>query len=376
MATVTAARLAYAWNNSPRSAVRHARGWWDSCRATAPVVVSTTEGDQVSIAYTGLRIGETNILQLLERQRTPIAGAVAGRTRSRTRWRDLRAGVWPAADLVVVGAEARQVRALPARRALHAPFRVHLVVDVAADPDAMQQRISKRERWEFRRNMRRYGWQLEEDSSPGALEFFYRRMHVPTMRQRHGERGRSESLVVAREAILRHGCLFFVRSGGERVAGVLCHWSADRGTLTTRLLGVLDGAPEHYDNGSFKAVYHLLLAWASRHRVPRVDFFGTEALLSKGIFQWKRKFGPRVVLPPNHFATKRMYLRVQRDTPTVRDFLVANPMLVYSSGALQPVYFTDGTRPARLEISASCPGLAEPRIIDLDDFLHGAGGER
>ncbi|HET6858674.1 MAG TPA: hypothetical protein VFH94_16490, partial [Streptomyces sp.] len=155
--------------------------------------------------------------------------------------------------------------------------------------------------------------------------------------------------------------------------GVLCHWSDDRRTLTTRLLGVRHGDQRHYDEGAFKAVYHLLLRWAREHHVERVDFFGTEAFLSKGIFQWKRKFGTRVTLPPNHFADKRIRLCVRRDTPQTRDFLVANPLLCLEPGAegpaLVPTYFTDAHRPPRSDISASCPGLPEPRIVDLDAFL-------
>jgi hypothetical protein len=368
------ARAGYAWNNSPHPLLRWTRGCWDGRGGAAPVVVSTAAEGELSIAYAGLPVGEANILQLLEHQRRPVAGGVAGRTRGRTSWPELCAGQWPSADIVVVGGELHRIQALPPERSLVAPFRVHLVVEVATDPAAMQQRISKRERWEFRRNRKRHEWTLEEDSSASALQFFYHRMHVPTMRQRHGERSRTESVAVAQHGILRRGCLFFVRAGDTRVAGVLCHWSADRRTLTTRLLGVLDGAAEHYQDGAFKAVYHLLLEWAAIHGIPRVDFFGTEALISKGIFQWKRKFDPRVELPPNHFSTKRMYLLARRDTRAVRDFLVANPMLVTSPDGLQPVYFTDAARPARLEISAACPGLGEPRLLDLDEFLAGAPG--
>lgn len=339
-----------------------------------PAVISTGARTGPSIAYLGLPAGQTNILQLLEHQRDP--SAPAHRRRATVRWRDLRSGHWPDADLVVVGAERSRIVSLPPVCALVAPFRVHLVVDVGTGPDAVSGNISRRERWEFRRNRAQHDWRLEHTSDPEALEFFYHRMHLPTMRARHGERSRSESIVAAREAILRYGCLFFVQEGGRRVAGALCQVSTNGHTITTRLLGVLDGEDEHYRSGAFKAVYHLLLDWAARHGAAEVDFFGTEALVSKGIFQWKRKFHPRVVLPPNHFATKQILLRVQHDTPAVRDFLVANPLLTSVGPHLQPVYFTDATRPARTEISAACPGLPDPVVLDLDEFLTGSGDAR
>jgi hypothetical protein len=365
------ARAAYAWNNSPRRTLRWARRRWDSRHSTAELVTSTARSGEITIGYAGLPVGFANILQLLEQRRAPLAGEVAERHRGTAAWADLRAGRWPDCDLVVVGAEDRQARALPAGRSVLAPFRVHLVVDVGDGPDAVRQRISKRERWEFQRNHRRHGWTLVPDSSPASFDFFYHRMHRPTMEHRHGERGRTEDPAVAYQGILRHGELYFVQQDGVRVAGALCHLSPDGRTLTTRLLGVLDGDQRHYDSGAFKAVYHLLLDHAARTGRRQVDFFGTEAFLSKGIFQWKRKFAPRVVLPRNHFATKRVYLHIRRDTPPVRDFLVANPLLAMDPAGLRAVYFADAERPARTDISSKCPGLPPPRVVDLDNLLGG-----
>jgi hypothetical protein len=326
------------------------------------------------LGYAGLAIGETNVLQLMEHQRDALAGPTVRRARARVAWRDLPDAIAPDADLLLIAGEQEQIARLPAERALIAPLRVHLVMDVDPDPERTRLLASKRERWQFRRDRERYGWTLEQDDSPEAFAFFYERMHRPTMLVRHGDRGRSEQAEVAYRDILRHGCLFFVLQDGRRVSGALCRWSRDGRTLTTRLLGVLDGDPRHYESGAFKAVYHLLLEWASRREVPRLDFFGTEAFVSKGIFQWKRRLGPGVELPPNHFATKRLYVAVRRDTPEVRDLLVANPLLVLDpDGGLEPVYFTDSERPPRLDLSARCRGVGEPRILDLDRFLHSPG---
>lgn len=371
---VLRSRLAYTWNNSPHTGWRTARRLADTTGRTVTATISHGPSGGPVIAYLGLPQGEANILQLLEHQRarlTPVEGPDPERRQERVTWQQLAAGGWPQADLVVVGADSSRMHRLPGAAAVTAPFRVHLVVDVPHDAEELQRQISKRERWEFNRNQRAHEWSLEEDPSPQALAFFYWRMHRPTMERRHGDRSRSESAAAARHAILPNGTLLFVTAAdGQRVAGVLCHWSADRRTLTTRLLGVLNGDERHYTDGAFKAVYHLLLRWARERRVPRVDFFGTEAFISKGIFQWKRKFSPRVVLPPNHFADKQISMYIRRDTPQVRDLLVANPLLCWDNGPggrqLVPTYFTDAQRPPRLDLSARCPGLPEPRLVDLD----------
>ncbi|GHF51168.1 GNAT family N-acetyltransferase [Streptomyces griseosporeus] len=364
------ARIAYWWNNTPAPGWRAVRSRTDSLPRSVPVLSSLTGQDGPSIGYAGLPVGRTNILQLLEHQRTQLGWATVRRTDSTLRWGDLAAGDWPDTDLVVVGAEERVLRHLPEQGSVTAPFRLHLVVDVPPSQEELARLISKRERWQFRRDQREHQWVLEEDSSPEALTFFYNRMHGPTMRNRHGDRSRTEPLDVARYAVLRRGTLFFLSQAGTRVAGVLCHWSKDRRTLTTRLLGVLDGLDEHYRTGAFKALYHHLLRWACEQRVARVDLFGTEAYISKGIFQWKRRLGAHPEWPANHFATKRVRIYPRRDTPAVRDFLVANPLVrTDARGGLTPVYYTDDDRPPRLDLSARCPGLAEPEVVHLDTVL-------
>ncbi|MFJ8149479.1 hypothetical protein ACIQ6R_31205 [Streptomyces sp. NPDC096048] len=367
------ARLRYTWNNSRHPAWRAARRALDDAPARVHAVVSHERRGRLNIAYVGLSAGRTNILQLLEQQRDTLGMSTVGHEHALVAWRDLARGALPPADLVVIGAEAARLSRLPASRSITAPFRVHLTVGIPEGLDALERQISKRERWQFRRDRALHDWAWTEDSSPRALDFFYQRMHLPTMATRHGDRSRTETWPVARHAILPHGSLFFLTDAGERRAGVLCHWSADGTTLTTRLLGVLDGDERLYRDGTFKAVYHHLLRWAREHGVPRVDFYGTEAFISKGIFQWKRRLGPRVELPPNHFSTKRIRLYPRRDTAVLRDFLVSNPLLAHrADGSLAPVYFTDEQRPPRLDLSARCPGLPAPHTVHLDSFFHGA----
>ncbi|WP_158895677.1 GNAT family N-acetyltransferase [Amycolatopsis anabasis] len=371
VATQWAARARYVWHNSGSATVRRARRLLDSRRPVRTALLS--QGSPISgpsFAYTGLPIGELNVLALLERRRRALTGAASSRVSTSVCWSALRRGEFPDADLVLVGGEDSRVRQLPRRQAFVLPFRVHLVVATDIDAETLRSRISKRERWEFARNRRLYDWEWEEDNSLRALRWFHDHLHVPTMRARHPEDSRTESLVVAERSILRSGRLFFLRENGNRVAGVLCHHPGERAVLTTRLLGVLDGDPAHYDSGAFKAVYHLLLEWACARGLPAVDFYGTEAFLSKGIFQWKRKFFPAVVLPPNHFSTKRIHLTVRRDTAKVRDFLVANPFLQLTpDGRLQPVYFHDTARPITTAVSAKTRDIAPTRHVDLDAFF-------
>ncbi|MER5539945.1 GNAT family N-acetyltransferase [Streptomyces mirabilis] len=252
-------------------------------------------------------------------------------------------------------------------------MRVHMVIDFDDALEKVLQRISKSQRRAFRRNSQQFQWSWEIEQDAEWFDFFYDRIYRATMRRRHGFRQRTETRESAYECLFRTGRLFVLSRDGERVAARLCHWDPRSRILTPRLVGVVDGSDEHYKTGAITAMHFFLIDWAANNGVRRIDLQGTEPFLSKGTYQSKRLFGTRVILPPNHFGRKRLWLQVRRDTPGVREFLVANPVIAESSdGCLEGVYFYDAERPARVEAyPARSPGVERIRHVNLDEFLAG-----
>ena len=369
-ARAIALRARYQWQQSNHPMVLGARGTINARLLPFVSVVSQAGPDAPSLAYAGTPHGLGKVLQTLEARREAGGAATTGTTRAKVRRADLFGGSLPEADLVAVGCDAAQAAALPTRGALVLPLRMHFVVDLSGGPDEWRRAVSRRERQWFSARRNESDWALELATDEGSFRFFYRQMHLPTMRSRHGERTRSEPEDSALVCLFRPGVLAFATVNGKRVAGALCHRSKDGATLTVRLLGVLDGAEEMYDIGALKALYHLLLEWAQGRGFGQVDLGGTEAWLSPGLFQWKRRFAPRVVLAPNHLGRLRIWYHPRRDTPAVRDFLVANPVLEPTGDReFGAVYFHDEQRPARLDLAYACPNVRAHRTVHLDDFL-------
>lgn len=339
-------------------------------RRFAHRVLDAAEG-RLSLAYQGFPEGTTYVLPYLRDQMAAQAGAVSATDRRPPTWRQmLRAAHRPTADLLVLGCSRERVRRLPAARSVVLPFRINMTLGI--DAEAVHRGVSGNERRQFAKLRRSHGWTCEAGTEPADLEFFYRRMHLPTMASRHGEEARSTDWDIARRALFRHGLVLFVREGDRRVAGVLARLEDGGRMLRMRLLGVLDGAGEHYRSGAVKAVYYLTMEWAAEHGVTRVDFSGGDPFPGKGVYQFKRRLHPTVSHPADHFRHRRVYLRATRDTPAVRDFLVATPLLtVDASERLVATHFFDGTRPLRSDIRADGPGVHGARAIDLDEFLTG-----
>lgn len=361
---------AFRWNNSGRRSVTALHQHVDMRRLkSAELTLSTTPGG-VRFGFAGLDVGRTNVLGLLERRRADLGpGPSTRQVRTGLSWSQLLAGsVPPDVDILLLAAEERSLRDHALPRSLLAPLRLHLAVDVSRPYEVVNAAISKRERWEFSRHSKDHTWQLHTTRSRRDLAFFYERMHLPTMLARHPEQVRSEPFAVA-EYLQRTGALFLLTDNGNPVAGALCQRRGP--TLVTRLLGVLDGAAEHYDSGAFKAIYHHLTRWScDSPEFKLLDFFGTEAFFSKGIFQWKRKFNPKIMLPPNHFHSKRLLISLARDTPAVRQFMIHNPLFqMRGDESMQPVYFHDRENKPRLDISAKVENSTEPFLVSLDKLF-------
>jgi hypothetical protein len=357
-------RAGYAWELSEDPLLIAMRAGLDT-RLRRPASAVSIAGPQApAIGYSGARHGLVKVLQFLEERQEAMGAG--------------RATVEPGldgADLVAVACSADKARRLPRTAALVLPYRLHLVVDMPETPGEWRRAVSRRERQWFNARNKAADLALEIATDDDSFHFFYDRMHAPTMRERHGDRARSEAKDVAYECLFHDGLLAFATVDGRRVAGVLCHRGPS--TITVRLLGVLDGAESAYRDGAMKVLYHLLLDWADRNGLAHVDFGGTEAWISKGIFQWKRRFGPRLAHAPNHFGTYRVWWNARRDTPAVRDFLVANPVLELTEDqppharTLQAVYFHDDDRPARLDLAYACANVDRHRTAHLDEFLAG-----
>ncbi|MFE7776528.1 GNAT family N-acetyltransferase [Streptomyces sp. NPDC057445] len=379
------AMVRYGWaaGTGAWAGLRH--HWSSAPGRRYPHVVTTPAGRGPTLAYQGFPEGLTYVLPYLRSQQTGAQGA-SGRPEERAPgarggaltteeaplgWRRIRRGALsPDADILVIGCSRRRAFALPRTRSLVLPFRVHALLDVVGDAEAMHRSVSPNERRQFANLRRKHRWTYERSTSVEDLRFFYERMHRPTMASRHGEETRSTDWSLALRALFRQGVLLFVNEAGKRVAGVLCRTEDGGRTLRMRLLGVLDGDEAHYASGAAKAVYYLTMEWAAGHGVRRIDFAGADPFPGRGVFQFKRRFRPTIAHPEDHYRDRRVYVRVVRDTCAVRDFLVATPMLtVDEAGRIGATYFQDAGRPARLNIRADCPGVHGSHIVDLDAFL-------
>ena len=251
----------------------------------------------------------------------------------------------PSSDIIIVAATQHLIRKLPRDNAIVLPEYVRHILDVRGDWNDVRKRFHKSVRKNELRWIRKYGYRYDISRDRQHFAEFYQRMYLPTMKARHGERSSPMSAGVAYQ-YFRHGWLFQVTRNGDWVSGMICHPQQD--VLVTNILGIKEADARLMHEGATSATCYAAIHWANQHGYSAVNFLGTDPYINTGSFQHKRKWGTSVRVPPHLY--RQIWIRVQRHTPAVSQFLTANPFVVVDDdGKLHGLIIADAPQNASAE---------------------------
>ncbi|ASO21091.1 hypothetical protein FHR81_002059 [Actinoalloteichus hoggarensis] len=324
--------------------------------------------ERAGTAYLGVKEGLTYIAPFVEDQF--LVRQSGERTEPIGEFPDL-ADRWSSidADVAVLVAPTDVVNKLAEPGDIRAVSRIHQVVDTSRGAQDVLSRLSRRE-VRRRRQAEKDGFGYDVSHQDEHFFEFYRNMHVPTMHNRYGGNARSVAEEKAFRTLFREGVLFRVHKSGEWVSGSVSQIDRRSRTLNARLIGVKAGDDRYRSAGAQNYVYHAILDWAAEaDDIDIVDFQGCEPFLTKGTLQYKKRFGTTAIIPANIFGDLRMLIRLKSLTPSVRRFLVNNPVLAEGpDGSLVAKYFHDKANDLRSDIPHSSPGITGTSITDLDEL--------
>lgn len=324
------------------------------------------QGGPLTVAYIGLHYAEPLMKDILFVE-DPVEQQV-GRIPF---WRPDRLASLPSSDMIIVEATRHLIRKLPRQNAIVLPQYVHHILDVRGDWQDVRGRFRKSTRHELRLT-RKYGYQYEVSHDDQDFEFFYRDMYLPTMKIRHGDLASPMSVSEAHRTF-RHGFLFLVKRDGRRVCGSLCH--VERDTVRYMIMGVIDGDEQIMREGAGGALNCLRIQWANQQGYKAVNFLGSGIpRLNGGMFQYKRKWGTTVCVPPH--LHRQIWIGIRRNTPAVSRFFKDNPFIVVDKkGDLHGLIVVDDPHnvPAKTreewERRYVTPGLSSLLIRPVNDFV-------
>jgi hypothetical protein len=226
-------------------------------------------------------------------------------------------------DVVIIEATKQLVNRLPRQHALVLPEFVRHILDVQGTWDEVQSRFRKTVQKNDLRRIRKYGYEYDVSHNDQDFNEFYHQMYLPTMQDRHNNLSMPTPYYEAYQ-IFRHGYLFRLKRDGVWVAGGVCH--PEQKVLLLDIIGVRHADAQLIQEGAMAARYYAAIHWANQHGYSGVNFLGSGPYLKEGQFQYKRKWGTQVFIPPH--LHRRIWLKVNQATPAVIHFLQENPLIV------------------------------------------------
>jgi predicted N-acetyltransferase YhbS len=324
-------------------------------------------GSPLKVTYVGLDYGKPYLESIMfadepeEVAREPVSF-----------WHPDEVANAPDSDIVIAAGSERLIRKLPRQNAIILPLYVEHVLDIQGDWEDVKKRLrqSKGVRNEFRA-VERYGYTYEVSHDGRDFEMHYHTMYLPTMEKRHGDAAIIVSEEEARQHF-RHGCLLLVKRDGQVVAGGLCRPRGDR--LRFIYLGIASADEQLMKERIIGALYVSRIHWANQAGYKAVDLLGCPPYLRMGVFQYKRKWGTTIGIPPT--SHKQIWFRFQRDTPAVRQFLKDNPCVIIDEhGDLQALIVVDDPGDVTPEVEAQwqkqyfTPGMKGMLVRSVSDVL-------
>jgi hypothetical protein len=277
-------------------------------------------------------------------------------------------------DITIVEASKHLIRGFSHPGAISLPFRLHHVVDLQRDWEELWRTFGNSARKQDVRLVRKYGYEYELSRNRDDLEMFYHTMYVPTTIERHGRLASLMSIEGLYQRF-RHGVLILAKRDGQFVSGGLC--PVQHKTVYLSVTGVLNADRQLSREGAVAGIYYFLIRWAHEAGYHAVNLGACWPFLGDGIFQFKRKWGASVLIPPREH--KLIWMRVRRDTPAVNQFITENPCVVVGDkGQLLGLIVTDSDD-ITPEVEAECrkryatPGLSDLVICSVTELLQRSG---
>jgi len=149
----------------------------------------------------------------------------------------------------------------------------------------------------MRRNIRKLekqGFTYSITHEETDFDHFYHHMYLPYITSRHEGQGMILDNYESTLNEFKKGELFLVMDGKDPVCGMICELDGD--LCVAKEMGVLDADFDLVKRGVNVALWWYMLLWARDQGAKNFNFGSSRALISDGVFNFKRQWGTRVIL--------------------------------------------------------------------------------
>jgi hypothetical protein len=184
------------------------------------------------------------------------------------------------------------------------------------------------------RKIRKNNYSCEMTDDPRRVEHFHRTMFLPYIIPRFGKTAQIASVAYMKN-LIRKGTLLIVKKGEEKVSGLLISTTGKNPLLA--FMGVKDGREDLVRDGVISALYYFSILWAKEAGYKTMDFGHARPLLNDGLLRYKKRWGMKVMNSPRKPGT--IYIAPGRLGPSIKEFLLDNPLICQEEGRLMGCLF-------------------------------------
>jgi hypothetical protein len=187
------------------------------------------------------------------------------------------------------------------------------------------------------RKIRRHGFEYEVTQDEEHFDDFYHNMHVPYVSKVYGSAVLFDSYAEKRRLCGDFDLLLTKKRGqpGRHLAGELILYEPAGPRLWS--LGVRDGDRQLVREGVLAALYHFSFQHLEARGFTRLHLGSCRAFLHDGVLKYKSRLSQSII----GSSWKGFALKILSDTPATRAFLLNNPFIFESNGALNGAVFVD-----------------------------------
>jgi hypothetical protein len=182
------------------------------------------------------------------------------------------------------------------------------------------------------RNIRHWGLSTEITEGDGNFDYFYDKMYLPFMTQRHGDSAYVRDSRWCRQS-LRHGGFVWVLQDGQRVGG--CLFERHGRTLELCVVGLLNGNPELKRQGAISALYMRAVEQARIEGCEWAGFGAVRPSLTDGLLRFKAKWDSSLCASLTNSYS--FLVRWERWNPAVEALLSSTPLIYSAAGGFSAV---------------------------------------
>lgn len=211
------------------------------------------------------------------------------------------------------------------------PEFISMTLDTSKSFEEIYKNFSKSAKEDVRK-VKKHGFKYEISHDFEMLKWFYYKMYLPYIYNRHGKKAVCTNFHTMRLILERDGKLLLIKLKDEYVYGGLFTVINDKATALYS--GISDKKNSLLKKGVSAASYYFFIQWAKENGIKTLDFGTSKSFLNDGLFKYKKKWGTTISKNESYHYSIFPF-KVCKNSKSIMSYLEHNPFICLEKNKLK-----------------------------------------